>query len=1197
MLIDGLDLIEGSINRNLVITNVTAAQKATATQLDVGEVVYQTDGVAGLYVWTGAAWVAVGGITAGTGITIINGQISVTNTAVSANSYGSASAVATFTVNAQGQLTAASNTNIAITSSAVSGLATSATTDTTNAANISSGTLPDARLPASGVSSGTYKSVTVDTTGRVTAATNPTTLGGFGITDAVDIANNQTITGTKTFSALETTGAMKKVGGTAPAYYMSQDGTGRQHWYWNTSGGTAPVYSVSSEGATDIMHHADNAGNEYMQFRAADGTTKNAGDSIAWESVLYVSRNGTFTYKGSNVITSANAATTLAASATTDTTNAANISSGTLPVARLPALTGDATTTAGTAAVTLANTAVTANSYGSASQVPTFTVDAKGRLTAAANINISISSSAVSGLASSATTDTTNAANISSGTLPNARLSTVVQSIAGLSQSQTGLVKITNGVASYDTNTYLTTTSSPTITSAATYNVSSSSSALNVTQSGAGNALTVTQTGAGNSFVVEDSTSPDSTPFVVDGSGNLGVGQVPTAGQTVVINKPYTGSTTVVGLTNSGTIQSDVTTSASYNTSTLSTAASSFTLPNAYLYRATQGTIGAGSTVTNQYGFYVDSSLAGATNNYGFYGNVASGANRYNFYAAGTANNYFGGSIGIGTTSPSEKLAVVGNGSFSGSDTNTRLYVVNSSATAARWPGAVTQNYGGTFNGFPVSELQQSRGTAAVPASVAASDVLGGFNTWGHNGSSFQSATRIQGYAESTFSTNIDAGLTFHTTAAGSQAERMRIDKSGNVGIGTSSPSDWYSNTARLVVANNQNANTILGIGNSTVGANAAASLSIIGGTAYSYHNAVLNDNNAAPYFNYNWGSGVGSVSWTMGSSEKMRIDSTGNLGIGTIPTATGKLQIQTATLTGNVGDQQIITRLGSSNSVNISFLDISNFRDSTSTVGTNGTVSTGDWFTAGTRIQQKTDSTWQAWEQFNGTGNPYGISWGTGSSTANPQSIPERMRISTSGALGFSGANYGTSGQVLTSSGSSSSPTWTTLQALPTQTGNSGLYLTTNGTTASWASVTGGATISNDTSTNSTFYPVFTTVTSGAMTTASVSNTKFYFNPSTGTLSATVLNSLSDANFKTDVTPIVNGLDIINQIEPVEYNWKENGAHSSGVIAQQLETVLPFLVDTNDKNEKSVNYSGIIAYLIDAVQQLSARVEELENK
>ena len=98
----------------------------------------------------------------GTGITLSSGAISVTAgsigateleaTTVTAGVYGDADSVAQITVDTDGRLTGASNVDIAISAGAVSGLASSATTDTTSASNISSGTLNSARLPDLAVS-------------------------------------------------------------------------------------------------------------------------------------------------------------------------------------------------------------------------------------------------------------------------------------------------------------------------------------------------------------------------------------------------------------------------------------------------------------------------------------------------------------------------------------------------------------------------------------------------------------------------------------------------------------------------------------------------------------------------------------------------------------------------------------------------------------------------------------------------------------------------------------------------------------------------------------------------------------------------------------------------------------------------------------------------------------------------------------
>ena len=127
-------------------------------------------------------------------------------------------------------------------------------------------------------------------------------------------------------------------------------------------------------------------------------------------------------------------------------------------------LTGGTITTSGT--ISLANTAVTAASYGSASAVPTYTVDAQGRLTSASNTTISISASQInsaipnSGLANSTATlgnatitlggTTTSVGNL---TLTNATISSGNVTITGgsINVQSTNLVSTTSSTATYGT--------------------------------------------------------------------------------------------------------------------------------------------------------------------------------------------------------------------------------------------------------------------------------------------------------------------------------------------------------------------------------------------------------------------------------------------------------------------------------------------------------------------------------------------------------------------------------------------------------------------------------------------------------------------------------------------------------------------------------------------------------------------------
>jgi hypothetical protein len=98
------------------------------------------------------------------------------------------------------------------------------------------------------------------------------------------------------------------------------------------------------------------------------------------------------------------------------------------------------------------------------------------------------------------------------------------------------------------------------------------------------------------------------------------------------------------------TVPSGTTAGAQGFNTVISTQAAAFTLPALSHYSASQGTIGASSTVTNQYGYIAQATLTGATNNYGFYSNIASGTGRFNFYAAGTAANYFAGDMQLDKT-------------------------------------------------------------------------------------------------------------------------------------------------------------------------------------------------------------------------------------------------------------------------------------------------------------------------------------------------------------------------------------------------------------------------------------------------------------------------------------------------------------------------------------------------------------------
>tara|TARA_B100000524_G_scaffold187734_1_gene97256 strand:+ start:1637 stop:3541 length:1905 start_codon:yes stop_codon:yes gene_type:complete len=92
-----------------------------------------------------------------------------------------------------------------------------------------------------------------------------------------------------------------------------------------------------------------------------------------------------------------------------------------------------------------------------------------------------------------------------------------------------------------------------------------------------------------------------------------------------------------------------------------------------------------------------------------------------------------------------------------------------------------------------------------------------------------------------------------------------------------------------------------------------------------------------------------------------------------------------------------------------------------------------------------------------------------------------------------------------------------------------------------------------------------------------------------------------SDENLKKDITIVSDAVTKVEALKGVTFKWKKNDADSAGVIAQDVEKVLPEVVKTvNDMegNEfKAVNYAGLTSILIEAVKDLSARIKVLEAK
>jgi len=261
--------------------------------------------------------------------------------------------------------------------------------------------------------------------------------------------------------------------------------------------------------------------------------------------------------------------------------------------------------------------------------------------------------------------------------------------------------------------------------------VDAGNSRVGINNSSPTNALSVT----GAMDVSGDVTLGDASTDTVQVNGYMGVGGSTDSSMGVYLRNNALTGTSQRGFYSSITGTSAATSAVDAFLADPKTAAASYTVTNVRGFLAADATKGAGSTITNQHGVYVADQTQG-TNNYGITSLVSSGTNKWNIYASGTAANYFAGVLNVGTTT----LATGVTGHINGT-----LRVANSNGGTLQLEDSDVAD-GST----PFWSLQSDTGTFRI------------------------------------FSANRSG------TATTGSAERMRLDASGNLGLGVT-PSAWGS--------------------------------------------------------------------------------------------------------------------------------------------------------------------------------------------------------------------------------------------------------------------------------------------------------------------------------------------------------------------------------------------------------------------
>ncbi len=488
--------------------------------------------------------------------------------------------------------------------------------------------------------------------------------------------------------------------------------------------------------------------------------------------------------------------------------------------------------------------------------------------------------------------------------------------------------------------------------------------------------------------------------------------------------------------------------------------------------------------------------------------------------------------VGIGITTPTEKLQVIGNANISGILTATS-FVGNLTGTATGLSGTPNINVGiATASSFVGNLTGTATGLSGTP--------------------------------------NINVGILTATTASISG----NVTVGGNVSIAGTLTYEDVTNVDSIGLVTARSGVNVTGgsVVISSGGLTVSGVTTVAAGSTSAPSVSPTGDNNTGIFF-----PSADTIAFAEGGAEAARFNSSGNLLVGTTSdtgTSSQRLQVSGgAYVSGNLG-------IGSTNPVNKLQVTGGNIAitgstspslflvptsGSSYTFGSNTAITGGGIYdstggawrllikdTTGNVLINNTSETGTSSQPLQVTGGGY-FSGNVGIGTTNPNGISaQTSQLAMAGSNAGGGAGYH---QFLT--------------------------------------------VSNTTATNPNKFFRLNSTGSIEIVNSGYTSTIFTF-ANSGDFTATGnVTGYSDETLKDNIQTITDALDKVNQLRGVEFDRKdiEGNPHNIGVIAQEVEKVIPEVVMTNGDGIKSVAYGNLVGLLIEAIKELKEEVNELKAR